>query len=72
MNIQRLLDELLARFPNISNFVGWVKYVPQGQPVPDDTTHTFKFANTQGADIVVAVRIDQPYASIVDLILRAL
>ena len=72
MDLQKLIDDLIEKNPEILTYVEWVKYVPQGAPNPPQTTHTLKLASVNGADLVVALKAKEPYGTIADALLAVL
>ena len=73
IDIQAEIDKLIAKNPQVLDYVDWVKYVPQDVDLPDGTTHTLKLANTRSnADIVVALKVKRLYAVIGDALLGVL
>lgn len=72
MDIQKRINDWLSRLPNINEYVEWVVYVKQGGQLPAGTTHTLKLASTGGQDIVVALKVKEPYSSMADLLLSFL
>lgn len=61
--VQQILDQL-------RRFVEDVKYVPQGQAIPEGYTHTIKLASvTNGQDLTIALKVQAQFAPILDLIL---
>jgi hypothetical protein len=71
MDPQAEIDKLIAKNPQVLQYVEWVKYVPQGQPSPEGTTHTLKLANTLD-DVVVALKVKRIYSVLVDALLKVL
>lgn len=73
LNIQQMIDDQLAARPDLARYVGQVRYVPQGAPVPDGATHTLKVVSVaNGQELVVAMTVGQPYATIADVLLGVL
>lgn len=61
------MGEIFSRF---GQFVEEFRYVPQGAPVPEGFTHTFKLASTTStADLVFAVKFRAEFAPVIDLVL---
>lgn len=69
MDIQAEIDTLLAKNPKVLEYVEWVKYVPQGQKLPEGTSHTLKLAAVSGADVIVALKVKPLYAVLADALL---
>lgn len=70
--IQKALDQLFVKYPELSQYIEWLKYVPQGAELPPGTTHTLKFANLTGDDLVVAVRGEGIYVFLANTLLAVL
>lgn len=57
-------------FAQFGQFIEEVKYVPQGQPLPEGFTHALKLTNADGSrDVVLAVRFQAQVVPLVDLVL---
>lgn len=57
-------------FERFGQFVEEVRYVRQGDPLPEGFTHTFKLANAANTrDLVFAVKFRAEVAPVIDLIL---
>ena len=75
IDIQAEIDKLIAKNPQVLDYVDWVKYVPQDVDLPEGTTHTLKLANAREAlaiDLVIALKVKRLYAVIADALLKVL
>ena len=73
IDIQAEIDKLLAKNPQVLDYVDWVKYVPQDVDLPEGTTHTLKLTSARtNAEIVVAIKIKRVYAVMADALLGVL
>jgi hypothetical protein len=72
-DIQKKIDELLAKYPQALQYVDYVRYVPQGQAVPTDATETLRLISVNtGQEIVLAIRAKAEIAFIVEMLLSVL
>lgn len=61
------MGDVFARF---GQFIEEVRYVPNGQPLPEGFTHALKLTNAAGdRDVVVALRFQAQVVPLVDLVL---
>lgn len=73
MDLQKLIDDQIARYPQVLTYVEWVKYVPQGQAFPKGTTHLLKLEAVLGKqDLLVALAVKEPYNAIATALLGVL
>lgn len=57
-------------FAQLGQFIEAVRYVPQGQPLPEGFTHTLKLANATGnRDVVLAIKFRAEFVPVIDLVL---
>jgi hypothetical protein len=71
--IQKLLDDLVARNPDMEKYLTNLDYIPQGEEPAPEHTHTVKLANiASGEDLVIALTAQPPYGAIADLLLERL
>lgn len=71
-DIQKLIDALFIKNPQLREYIEWAMYVPPGVKLPEDTTHTLTLANPAGDDLIVALKVDGIYSVVVDLLLKVL
>lgn len=71
MDIQAMLDQLLANNPQIQKYITKLYYVPEGQKPPQDATHTVTVASAKSVErrIMIAAVVKAQYALLVDAIL---
>jgi hypothetical protein len=73
VDVQKFLDELLARAPeDIQAAIGALYYVAPGAPMPPEATHALGLGNRRGQGITVGLVVKPPFDVMVDSILAAI
>ncbi len=72
VDVQKMLDALLAQSPAAQQYIAAIFYIPPGGAMPPEATHALGLGNRRGQGITVGLVVKPPYDVIADSILAAI